>query len=61
MMGDGFRWLWVIDLLVRLVREIIEKLGGMNGDDQAEDQTVAIRRAAARVLDPDTPDDHLEV
>jgi len=60
-MGFGFpKWLWVVDMLVRIVREIIERLGDMNGGDDAPD-VPTVRRAAARVLDPDAPDESISV
>jgi len=57
--GLGLSWLWMIDLIVRFVRELIENLANHNGDGEV--QVAQIKKAAARVLDPDEPDESLRV
>ena len=60
-MGLGFpKWIWVIDVLVRFVREIIERLVDMNGGDDTPD-AATVKRAAAKVLDPDAPEESVSV
>ena len=65
MVAGGFlNWVWLVDLLVRFVRELIERLGeNANGGDPelASLEVNRVKEAAARVLDPREPDETIRV
>jgi hypothetical protein len=53
-----FGWIWLVDLLVRFVRELIERLvDSENPGDKAKAD--AIKLAASHVLDPSRPEDRI--
>jgi len=52
-MGDfGLRWLWLVDLVVKFARTLIESLAAQ---DCGTDTDVKLKKAASKLLDPDTP------
>ena len=49
----GMRWLWIVDLVMKIAYSVVDALTKMNGSDDQGDE---VKKACCHVMDPERPE-----